>query len=166
MKIFMMLIGLPGSGKSTYLNIVPLKSYKLLSSDALIEHWAKQEGKSYNNVFKKYVKDAHKVLNMELSVAIKNGMNIIWDQTNVDAKTRKGKIKSIPGDYHKIAVYFQPRSPEELFNNMHEFRPDKIIPLDVIRGMWERLEFPTVEEGFDEIYEVTIPQMDKLFKGE
>ena len=54
-----MLIGVPGSGKSTWINNQDWsKDCALISTDKLIEIEATRLGKTYNDVFKNYIKKA------------------------------------------------------------------------------------------------------------
>jgi tRNA uridine 5-carbamoylmethylation protein Kti12 len=75
---------------------------------------------------------------------------IIWDQTNLDSKTRRKKLQKIPSDYVKFAFVFDTPSDETL-NERIEQRKDKVIPRNILDGMISRFESPTEAEGFDVI---------------
>lgn len=101
--------------------------------------------------FDLYIKDACDNLVKQLLFAIENKQNIVIDQTNLNVRSRKKKLKFIPKDYHKAAIYFSITLDESIQRNT---RPGKTIPLNVIKSMSESIKLPTVEEGFDEVYSV------------
>ena len=145
-----MLIGVPGSGKSTWVAGQPWsKDCSVVSSDRYIDEEAERLGKTYNEIFKDYVGIATRLMDNHVLVAQANGKDIIWDQTNTSAKSRKAKLAKLP-DYEKIAVFFKTPPVEELTKRLAS-RPGKNIPWDVMTSMIKNLEFPTTEEGFSEI---------------
>lgn len=151
-KVYM-LVGVPGSGKSTWVaNQDWAKDMPVVSSDRFIEEHAKQAGLTYNDVFKDYVKIATKLMENQVAICQANNMDFIWDQTNTSVKSRKGKLATISG-YECIAVMFRTPEDEELARRLAN-RPGKAIPDAVISFMKDTLEEPTEEEGFTEIWYV------------
>jgi predicted kinase len=152
-----MLIGVPGSGKSTWLQNKDFtkdeRATCILSTDNYIEDAAKVLGKTYNEVFEETIADATADLNAQLSWAVKNSMNIVWDQTNINKKTRAKKLAMIPSnDYEKIAVFFETPDEEEHQRRLNSCgREGKSIPEHVMRNMIKGLERPEKSEGFDRI---------------
>jgi len=156
--ILIMLVGLPGSGKSTWIN-KDLSEFEnlfgefaVISTDNYIEEKAKQEGKTYSEVFTKYIDEATREMNVTIAKAIRENKNIIWDQTNTTVKSRKGKLSKIPNSYNKIAVVFH--VPMETLKKRLEKRAaetGKIIPDHVMKSMNDSFEIPTKDEGFDDI---------------
>lgn len=154
--IIMILVGLPGSGKSTWINNLvetdDAKHYVVLSSDALIEAYAKSQGKTYNEVFKDAIKQCEKDLKIMFQDAIKTKRNIIIDQTNLTVKKRTYILSHVPKDYDKIVVHFTADLgivKERL--EKREAETGKHIPWKVVEDMYTRLEVPTLEEGFGQI---------------
>lgn len=148
-----MLVGLPTSGKSTFVNGIILNAtsmdFVVLSTDHYIDYYAKKYGKTYNEVFQEYVKEAQRKMNKSLAYAIDTGKNIIWDQTNLSVKARKAKLARIPDTYTKRAAYFPITLEEALRRN--QTRPGKVIPEYVIESMHKTIESPTIEEGFEHV---------------
>jgi tRNA uridine 5-carbamoylmethylation protein Kti12 len=146
-----MLCGIPTSGKSTYVDKLLRLDYwqnsVVLSTDYYIEFYAKQQGKTYNEVFDEYVKEATKQMDELLQYAIKNNKHIIWDQTNLTTGTRKKKLRRVPPEYHCGVIYFQLSLEEALERNNH--RKGKFIPKDILKRMWHQFEVPIIEEGFE-----------------
>lgn len=160
MSEFYMLVGLPGSGKSTwkekFLSYRSDGEWVVLSTDDFIENYAKGKMISYNDAFKisgVYV-NAAKELNTKLEEAIASGSNIIWDQTNLSASSRKSKISAIPAEYRKIAVHVMEPAPREWRRRLRA-RPGKSIPENVMEQMLENYTEPALDEGFDEIIKVS-----------
>jgi predicted kinase len=145
-----MLIGVPGSGKSTWVNAQDwVKDCVLVSTDKLIELEAGRQGKTYNDVFKDYIDTATKLMNADVLEAVAEGKDIIWDQTNTGRKSRKAKLAMMPG-YYKIAVMFATPEKEEWQRRINS-RPGKMIPEGVLKAMAMGLQLP--EEGeFDEVW--------------
>lgn len=150
MSHLIMLCGIPTSGKSTYTKMnFQLSGYKILSTDNYLEAIAEQNNSTYNEVFDAFIGQATKRLEFDLISATINDVSIIWDQTNLSAKTRKNKLKKIPETYFKTAIYFEIELEEALKRN--ETREGKFIPKDILKRMYHQFEIPTVEEGFDSI---------------
>lgn len=160
-----MLIGVPGSGKSTFVNgyIVQRSlqphEYTVLSTDNFIEDLATKNGTSYNQEFNpENMKLAEKHMNEQLASAIKNETKyIIWDQTNLTKKSRKSKLARIPNRYIKTAVFIKTPDSKTLDKRLEERsgRSGKTIPKHVVALMVQTLELPSYDEGFDGIINYT-----------
>lgn len=153
--VLWMLVGVPGSGKSTWIEKADLEEGRghdttILSTDCYIEHVARYQGKTYNEVFHDNIKNAQRLMYDDLDYALSYNSNIIWDQTNTSRKSRKEKLAKIPDHYKKIAVFFPTPDIEELERRLAS-RPGKIIPKGVMQNMIDCLNQPMLEEGFDEV---------------
>jgi predicted kinase len=146
-----MLCGIPTSGKSTYVDKLLAMDYwknsVVLSTDYFIEFYAKKQDKTYNEVFDEYIKEATQMMEMNINYAIDNGKDIIWDQTNLTAGTRRKKLRRLPAQYHRGVVYFEVSLEEALKRNNH--REGKFIPESILKRMWHQFEIPTTREGFE-----------------
>jgi predicted kinase len=146
-----MLVGIPCSGKSTYVN--KLRDYEywkdavVLSTDNYIEEQSKRLGMTYNEVFQDCIDEATRQLEMSFVRAKEEGKRIIWDQTNLSIKTRKKKLIKVPSIYKRTAVWFQVDLEEALKRN--GTREGKFIPESILKRMYHQFEVPTLEEGFD-----------------
>ena len=145
------LIGVPGSGKSTWIkNQVWAKDIPVVSTDNFVEAYAKEQGKTYNEVFKDYMPIAVKLMANQALICQANGLDVIWDQTSTSVVSRKRKFNTLPG-YEHIAVVFKTPEKEELAKRLAS-RPGKNIPDHVMRSMIDGFEMPTEDEGFTEIW--------------
>jgi tRNA uridine 5-carbamoylmethylation protein Kti12 len=148
---YLMLSGIPTSGKSTYVNklreIHYWQSAVILSTDNYIARIAEESDTTYDDVFEEYIKEATRQLHLDLQEAIKLNKPIIHDQTNLTIKTRAKKLSNIPVRYQKIIVHFEVPLEEALRRN--KCRPGKFISEDIIKRMFYTFEPPTSDEGFN-----------------
>lgn len=157
-----MMVGLPGSGKSTYLKpyktfvengeFVEHKQYVIISTDDIIQEEADRTGKTYSELWKSMIGPATATADKQFKDALAEGKNIIWDQTNVSAKKRINVLRQVPDSYHKTANVFIV-SLETLKERLTKRGQEtgKHIPFNVVMDMHKRFEMPTGAEGFDEI---------------
>ena len=165
-----LLVGLSGSGKSTYLsnnnfnnihssNGVGLHTdihstnriglhdnYEIISVDNILS-----KGKlNYNSIdYKKNVKKAFDQTMKDMLEAIKKDKNVIIDMTNLDKENRRRKLSKFPSSkYHKKAIVFL-NGINEIKSNLLK-REDKKIPESVIFEQMLNFELPNYDE-FDEI---------------
>ncbi len=145
------LIGVPGSGKSTWVsNQDWALGHAVISTDKWVEIYAQEVGRTYSEVFTDFMPTAVDLMAKEVTVARGLGRNIIWDQTSTTVKSRQKKFAMLP-DYEHIAVVFKTPEHKELMRRLFN-RPGKEIPDHVIASMIASFEMPTLEEGFKEIW--------------
>lgn len=147
------LVGVPASGKTTWVeNQKWAKDIPVVSTDRFVEAYAKEQGKTYSEVFKEYMPIAVKLMANQALICQANKLDVIWDQTSTTVSTRAKKIRMLP-NYYKIAVVFKTPPTAELERRLAS-RPGKEIPWEVVSDMAQKLEAepPTKEEGFDEIW--------------
>ncbi len=156
MPTLWMLVGVPASGKTTWLrdSAIDWNRTTLLSTDNIIEREAAALGKTYNDVFKKVIKQATREMNQRLQQAIADNRDIVWDQTNLTPDSRKSKLEKIPATYQKVAVYFPVPNTREWQRRLNS-RPGKIIPQHVLVSMGQGFTMPSQAEGFDKIIDGT-----------
>ena len=147
-----MLIGVPGSGKSTYRATLPT-DVTVLSTDDRIEAIATGTGKTYNDVFRDNIAQAEKDMYQAAMQAFARGDDVIWDQTNLTKKTRAKKLIMVPDEYEKIGVYFPTPAADELKRRL-DSRRGKTIPANILMGMVSQLQPPTEDEGFNRVIDL------------
>lgn len=147
------LIGVPGSGKSTWVsNQDWAKDCCIVSTDYWVEEEAKRVGKTYSEIFTDYMPRAVELMAANVVSAREMGNDIIWDQTSTTVKSRMRKFNMLP-DYYHIAVVFPTPEHTELMRRLtSRWESGKIIPEHVIASMIAGWEDPTEEEGFKEIW--------------
>jgi predicted kinase len=147
-----MLVGVPGSGKSTWIAKQPFDWNRtvIASTDSFIELQAKKEGSTYNDVFADNMSPAIKHMAAVVIDAVKNKYDIIWDQTSTTIRSRAKKFRMLTPDYRVVGVVFQTPEQKELERRLSS-RPGKNIPKQVMTSMIDGWEEPSETEGFDQI---------------
>ena len=147
------LVGVPGSGKSTWTRSQEgFNDCVYISTDQYVEEWANSVGKTYSEVFEEYMPVAVARMAGAVNDAKRIDQDIIWDQTSTTVSSRTRKFNMLP-DYYAIAVVFRTPEEEELARRLAS-RPGKVIPEHVLHDMIWNFEMPTEEEGFKEIWYV------------
>jgi predicted kinase len=145
------LVGVPGSGKSTWIKSQDWAlGLTVVSTDNFVDAHAKEQGKTYSEVFVDYMPTAVDLMVKVVVHAREHGHDIIWDQTSTTVKSRARKFNMLP-DYEHIAVVFKTPEKDELIKRLSS-RPGKTIPWGVVSGMIDNFEMPTEEEGFKEVW--------------
>jgi predicted kinase len=154
---FIVLVGLPGSGKSTYITqLQKRKSYVVISTDDIFEELAAEVGVNYTVAFKTFpYKDVEREMFVRLKQALSQKKNIIVDQTNMTTKSRARKLSLVPPSYKKVAVVFEV-DPDELERRLSKRKDEtgKSIPKNVVDSMRVSYQRPSKTEGFDELIDV------------
>ena len=147
---FYMMVGLPGSGKSTFAKALQEDfDCAYLSTDDLVEELAKERGETYSEGFTWVIDKATQLFHQNLKEALSAYKNIIHDQTNLTVKKRKSILSQLPKKYNKICVVVEcddVERQERLAN-----RPGKVIPTHIDISMQKLYEQPTNDEGWDYI---------------
>jgi predicted kinase len=143
-----MLMGLPGAGKSTFRKQFAGQCVSL-STDDLIEDAAAFKGLTYSEAFADEIKPATASVQAAFKQCLRDGANIMWDQTNLTPKKRKGVLAQVPDTYHKAVVWVT--CDEDERQKRLKNRPGKVIPAHVDASMIENMTAPTLDEGWDEI---------------
>ena len=145
------LIGVPGSGKSTWASTQEWsEGIVYVSTDIWVEDFAKRMGKTYSEVFTEYMPTAVNLMADHVVKAREQSRDIIWDQTSTTIKSRERKFRMLP-DYEHIAIVFQTPDEEEHQRRLAT-RPGKVIPEAVLFDMVWNFEMPSEDEGFKEIW--------------
>lgn len=151
----LVLVGLPGSGKSTFVNKLKENfSLHVASTDDLIERDAAKAGKTYSEYFKiANQKNLKREMDEGITTAVYAGKNIVNDQTNMGGKKRKALLDSINDDYAKYAIVFDVDSA--VLKERLEKRAaatGKVIPDHVIHNMTSNYQAPSTREGFTDVW--------------
>jgi len=152
--ILYMLVGVPGSGKTTWATSQSwFSDCAYISTDKFVEQYAIEKGKTYNEVFHDYMPTAINLMVDEVAEARYDRKDIIWDQTSTTIASRRRKFNLLPG-YNAIAVVFKTPAVDELAKRLSN-RPGKEIPWNIVENMINGWEEPNVVEGFKEIWIAT-----------
>ena len=145
-----MLIGIPGSGKSTYCNNVLIKKYPkavFIASDIVRN----------NNPTMKEEQIWPEIYRL-CSEALNNNLDIIYDATNITPNVRNrffNKLHELGvSNFEKMAYFFvtDPEKCMERVERRNQMPNERYLPVDVIKGYGEKIIAPTLEEGFKRIF--------------
>lgn len=151
-KYIVYLIGLPASGKSTYIKN-NLKDYVIISNDMLVEEYAQKHNLVYGEAWEKvsfsYIR---KELKKRFETAVSQKKNICIDNTNMTVKSRRTYDAK---GYIKKAIVFNISEDERRKREQKRFEETKkFIPYTAIEQMKNIFKYPTLDEGFISIEEV------------
>lgn len=154
------LIGLPGCGKSTWRAkhlAATQKEYVCISSDDIVDEYAANHGMTYSEAFQATVDTADKMVRDRFRAAVAERKNIILDRTNMSKKSRNRFLSNVSKDYRRKAVVF------DIDDAVRHERvvaraaaTGKHIPYAVVVDMRKQFEEPTTVDGeFHEIIRVS-----------
>ena len=151
----MILVGLPCVGKTTTRNKYKTDKVYVYSIEDVIKKKAKELNTSYDKKF--FIEHLSKVRNevgKNLYIAIKYGIDIIYDQYNLSLKGRKNIIKELGDNYNKICWCILPPTTKKE-NDEWETRL-KIESKEYVKNMISELKKsytkPSIkQENFDKI---------------
>ena len=135
-------IGLPASGKSYFYNQNFRKTHLHISLDVL------------------GTRPKEKRI---LEACISMNIPFVIDNTNVSKEKRKVYIDAVKDKYNVIGYYFSSKVNECIDRNA--FRDvDDVVPVVAIKSLAKKLEQPEHDEGFDELYFVSIEDSELKVK--
>lgn len=151
---FTMMVGLVGSGKSTYAKQLAEETNAIIcSSDAIREELCGDENSQDNN------EEVFKILHSRIKENLKNGKNVIYDATNINSKRRRAflsELRRIPCVKKCVVM----ATPFEMCCIQNKSR-NMVVPYDVIERMYKNWNTPYWFEGWNEI-EIIFPDDFKI----
>ena len=138
------MIGLPGSGKDTYIKDNLPKDIKVVCRDDIRTEMGLKGEKPMGN--KEQENEVTRIANERIDFYCQNKVDFVVNQTNVVKKYRVDLLKRImPYNPRIIYVYVE---ADSLAKNYE--RRESMMPVSVINRMLSQLEFPTATE-YDEL---------------
>lgn len=139
-----MMVGLPGSGKSTYAKELADEMRAVIcSSDAIREELRGDENSQDKN------EEVFKILHSRIKECLVKGVNVIYDATNINSKRRRAflsELRNIPC-IKKCVIMAVPFDDCCVQNESR----DRVVPYEVIERMYKNWNTPYWFEGWDEI---------------
>lgn len=137
---FVVMCGLPGSGKSTIAKT--LSNYVIISTDTIRAEFYGDESiqgdgaKVFMTAYKRIVEN------------LRNQKNVVFDATNLHPKGRKALLKFVKSkvDVNCIVFAVEVDFQECLRRNA---KRDRVVPEDVMHRMNRTYLYPTEKEGWD-----------------
>lgn len=158
MSTIHMLIGIPGSGKSTYCNNVLTKKYK----DAIYIASDKVRDDNPNMKEEQIWPEIYRLI----SNALNNDLDVIYDATNITENVRnrfKNKLKELNvKEYDMIAYYFttDTNTCYERVKIRNTMPNERYLPEEVVLSYGSKIMAPTKQEGFKEIIVIDMNKVD------
>ena len=157
--IVVIMIGPPGSGKSTLVKKCreAMIDLDVASTDDFIDATAAQLGCTYSEAWDKIDwKEANEQFVDQQVRSLKAHNNLIVDRTHMSVKSRKLTFKLAEMHGHKMVALNMCISKPQLLERLDKRAAEtgKIIPDQVVNDMLNRFSPPTHKEGFDLIIDV------------
>ncbi len=150
-----MMVGVPGSGKSTAIKelVKEMPYLHVVSTDEYIDRVATEQGKSYNEVHSSSIDDATKWMKAELHYIIKDKKDFVWDQTNIVKSARMKKLRNLFSNGYEVTAIVFEIPMDELHNRLEKRANEtgKSIPKKVMEDMIRSYQRPDYDEGFKSI---------------
>ena len=157
MATFLMLVGLPGSGKSTYAEKFLKTGYKIHSSDAIREELTgSMESQEVNTA-------VFNLLHERVKKDLLKGNNVIYDATNISWKRRKAFLSELSKIKCKKVCHVI-ATPFEICIKQNKTRTH-VVPFDVVARMYTNFDIPWYNEGWDSIDIIYNKESYKSFYG-
>ncbi len=128
-------IGLQASGKSTF--------YK--------EHFFNTHLRISNDLLKTKSREVKL-----LELCFESRMPFVIDNTNVTKEVRQRYIEKIKARKYRLAAYYFKTDLERSLNWNQQRKGSEIIPVPGIFSTHKKLELPSYEEGYDQLYYVDL----------
>lgn len=161
MRRFILLAGVPGSGKSSFRHnlLVSRPDTVVLSPDDWLENKAQELGISYQDIWlpehADHIRESRRVMYERLHEALDEGRDVLWDQTNITFSMRAERLELAGDDCEKICVCFETDRDTILARNDARKANGRHVPDDRLEQMMLDWERPHHDEGFDQIVLVT-----------
>lgn len=159
MSNFIMLVGLPASGKSTLAEkLSKEENAVILSSDEIRKELLNDVNSQDHNV------QVFEVMNSRTKELLLKGKNVIYDATNINRKRRMHLINHEIKADEKVVYYLNEHVISTYFRDEDRART---VGREVINKMYKTMQIPVENEGWDKvIYTSYSNQRNWKFKNE
>lgn len=140
------MIGFPGSGKSSYAkkHLLTNNSVYLSSDQIRIDMYGFEDQTHNGEVFER--------MKRETILALQNGFDVIYDATNLVRKRREALIKDIKNRVSNIEINaYLCCTPINIVLERNMTRTERHLPWDKLEQMIKSIEVPMYYEGYDNI---------------
>lgn len=144
MSKFFMTIGIPACGKSTWAD-----DYASKHTDTIVV--------SSDNIRKELFGDINDQTHNDIVFStmrkrtfdnLTNGIDVIYDATNINRKRRINFLKTLPKDTDRIGILFTTPFSDCIKRNNSR---DRVVDIEVLTKFYKSFQMPYYSEGFDKI---------------
>ena len=146
MAVLHLMVGIQGSGKSTYSKKLNQEyGYKIISSDEVRKmHPDWEEVKVFPEVYRLCANE------------LKEGRDVIFDATNITPKVRGkniGLVRELYPDFEVYAYFINTDKEKckERVKRRNNINGELYLPIEVIDSYFENLVVPSIDEGIDKV---------------
>lgn len=138
---FVMMVGIPASGKSTKAKLLSEKMDAVwLSSDNLREELFGDVKCQDRN------KELFEEMNRRAIELLNSGRSVVYDATNLNSKKRKALLSQIPKGVYKYCIYMVTAPQQAVVRDTNR---DRVVGSKTIDRMYKTAQIPMYHEGFD-----------------
>ena len=151
--LLIMLVGLPGSGKSAAAERLASvtrsqgRPCEIIGTDVYLEAEAARRGLPYTTIFAEQRDLADAIMWRQAKEVIRRRISVIWDQTNLTVNGRRRRLCLFPRDYLRIAA-IMPTANDKAWERNLARGPDRAVPEDAFNRMRAEFRRPSEEEDF------------------
>lgn len=146
--VLYMLVGVPGSGKTTLANQIP--NSVVWSSDAIREELYDDVNNTTNHT------TTFEVMHERIFNDLSKGINVVYDATNTHAYLRRKFLYSLRNRFTKVTTVCICMDTDIETCKRWNFLRDRKVPVEVIYRMHNKFDAPSMKEGWDAIVSSTV----------
>ena len=145
-KLFIMM-GAPGSGKTTWCNNNVPKNAVYISRDEIRFNIIKDKDSYFSKE-----KIVYNIFTNKINKALESGLDVYADQTSLNAGSRKKLINALNKKPDEINVIYIERPLDIILEYNSKRTGRKLVPNSAIIKMYNSISKPTAKEGIDYLY--------------
>lgn len=148
MANLILVCGLPGSGKSTFLSKLNNKNCKIISRDKIRFSLLKE-----GDMYFAHENEVKEMLWSQINESLSDGYDTYVDQTSLNPEARSYLLNHITAHYELCnIIWFNIPISTCLERNENRKETKAYVPRGVIRRMFYQMVPPSYNEGFDNIF--------------
>ena len=148
-QIVYIMVGIPGSGKSTWIHTNKKDTWVILSPDAILEA-------KYNYEWTpERAAEAWAESYQQFGQGLLSCQTMVWDATFTSPIMRSAILHTAKGAGYRVEAIFCD-TPIDVCIHRNQKRNREPVPESTIYRMAENLQAPTEDEGFDRIEHISV----------